>query len=418
MDTPMNDLSNHKENLIQSEEKQKQEIFNKCFYEKNEQLTKEFNKFIIKFNISRHILVSILALLILLGSILPAILIQDIKLWIKIVIISVGVIFSLLTLFYFVSKIELIKDLSNKKILIKLKNYLCFTKTNLNLDLENIHFEVMEVANSNNPYYELLIINDYKNLVGIDLDESNIKKKPAKFVYSFSNISLGKNSYRHYAKMLNNFVGSPRNYQNPLFFNIYKYLQKKPVIFHFSSIVSKYMKFYDHFFIYNINNPFGKSVIFIIIFCLTVSLDMIFFPLSINLINNKKMNINILMISIPIFHIIMYTLYKLLKLCFENIDRIDCIYSKDFDRIFIGLVKYTKTKYLKTFEFQMNNINRFIFEKEINGNNTYFYLNVEFKNNEKRQICILKNKNQEELEGLIYLLNERLFNNVDCNWKI
>ena len=115
MDTPMNDLSNHKENLIQSEEQQKQEIFNKCFYEKNEQLTKEFNKFIINFNISRHILVSILTLLILLGPILSSILIQDIKLLIKIVIISIGVIFSLLTLFYFVSKIELIKDLSNKK---------------------------------------------------------------------------------------------------------------------------------------------------------------------------------------------------------------------------------------------------------------------------------------------------------------
>ena len=77
--------------------------------------------------------------------------------------------------------------------------------------------------------------------------------------------------------MLNNFVGSPRNYQNPLFFNIYTYLQKKPIIFHFSSIVSKYMKFYDHFSIYNINNPFGKSFISIIIFCLTVSFDMIFF---------------------------------------------------------------------------------------------------------------------------------------------
>ena len=148
---------------------------------------------------------------------------------------------------------------------------------NLNLDLENIHFEVMEIANSNNPYFELLIINDYKNLIGIELDESNIKKKPSKFVYSFSNISLGKNSYRHYIKMLNNFVGSPRNYQNPLFFNIYTYLQKKPIIFHFSSIVSKYMKFYDHFSIYNINNPFDKSFISIIIFCLTVSFDMIFF---------------------------------------------------------------------------------------------------------------------------------------------
>ncbi len=35
------------------------------------------------------------------------------------------------------------------------------------------------------------------------------------------------------------------------------------------------------------------------------------------------MNINILMISIPVFHINIYILYKLLKLCFENIDRID-----------------------------------------------------------------------------------------------
>jgi len=86
------------------------------------------------------------------------------------------------------------------------------------------------------------------------------------------------------------------------------------------------------------------------------------------------MNINILIISIPVFHINMHILYKLLKLCFENIERIDCIYSKKFERIFIGLVKYTKTKYVKTVEFQMNNINRFIFEKEINGNNTYFYM--------------------------------------------
>ena len=41
---------------------------------------------------------------------------------------------------------------------------------------------------------------------------------------------------------------------------------------------------------------------------------------------------------------------------------IDIIYSKNFDRMFIGLVKYTKTSYVNIFEFQMNNINRFILE--------------------------------------------------------
>ena len=55
-----------------------------------------------------------------------------------------------------------------------------------------------------------------------------------------------------------------------------------------------------------------------------------------------------------------YIIYKLSKKFFDNIYRIDCIFSRNFDRIFIGLVKYTKTSYANTFEFQMNNIDRFI----------------------------------------------------------
>ena len=77
--------------------------------------------------------------------------------------------------------------------------------------------------------YNFFIINDFKNLVDIDLDESNIKQKPAKYLYCFDNISLGKYSRLRLIDYLNDFVGSPRDYKNPLFFNINEYLNKKQI---------------------------------------------------------------------------------------------------------------------------------------------------------------------------------------------
>jgi hypothetical protein len=55
----------------------------------------------------------------------------------------------------------------------------------------------------------------------------------------------------------------------------------------------------------------------------------------------------------------------------------------------------------------MNNISKFFIEREGNSNSK-FNLKVEFKNNTIEQVCTIKNKTQEELEGLVYLLNERL----------
>ena len=362
-------------------------------------------------------MVIIFTILILSGFVIPAILFHNIKLKIRIVIISIGVILSLLSLFYFVSKIVLIKDIINKKIIIKFKNYFCFAKNTLKIDIENLHFDVIDNQNPDNSYFILLIINDYKNLVEIDLDESNLKKKPTTFLYSFINVSVGNYNYKNYAKILNDFVGSPTNYKNPLYFNIYTYLKKNKVISQMSTNISKYMKFNDHFFSYLLIYPLNYSPIFKIITIFTVIFNVIFFSIILNYIGEEKeiKDIIILLISIFVLDIIMYILYKFLKFIFDNIDRIDCIYSNDYDRIFIGLVKYTKTKYVKTFEYQMDNISKFVFEKELNGNNISFNLNVVFKNNEKQQILTLKNKNQDELEGLIYLLNERLINNKGSN---
>ena len=69
-------------------------------------------------------------------------------------------------------RIVLIKDSLNKKILLKFFNHLDFNK-----DFKDFQND------------RIFIINDY-NLESIDLERSNIKKKPAKIFYSFTDIYL------------------------------------------------------------------------------------------------------------------------------------------------------------------------------------------------------------------------------------
>ena len=292
-----------------------------------------------------------------------------------------------------VYKIVLLKDEFNKKIIIEEINCLCYAKKKYNFDLENTHFyikkKVIYGEDGDDVNYTLFIINDYKNLVGIDLEKSNIMQKPAKYLCSFENISLGKYNRLGLINHLNDFVGSPRDYKNPLFFNINKHPKKEKIN---KKEFSSCIKFSDHFFSYDLLggfNPSGNSLLLII-------------PIG--------------LITIPVFNIIVYILYKFYKFKHYNICRIDCIYSKNFDKIFIGFVKYTHTKYVKTFEYKMDDINRFILEKELNNSNT-FKLKVLFKNNEKEQIYILNNQTQEDLEGFIYLLNERLIINSSIDFN-
>ena len=168
----------------------------------------------------------------------------------RIFIFLLGVIIELILLFFYNKKIIILKDTSNKKAIIKVINFLCFACKIIIFDLENIHFNIIP------PINRLLIINDFKNLVGIDLDDSNIKQKPAKYLYSFYNISLGRYSLSRLTEVLNDFIGSPRNYKNPLIFNINKYLKKKK---RKNYKPFSYMKFSDHFFTYHLLGEFNTS---------------------------------------------------------------------------------------------------------------------------------------------------------------
>ena len=85
--------------------------------------------------------------------------------------------------------------------------------------------------------------------------------------------------------------------------------------------------------------------------------------------------------------------------------RIDFIYSKDFDELFIGVVvKAINYSYRNTFEYQMKNVNRFILERKLNET----ILKAELKNNIYETIFCFQNLETTYSDGIIYLLNEKL----------
>ena len=112
----------------------------------------------------------------------------------------------------------------------------------------------------------------------------------------------------------------------------------------------------------------------------------------------------LILFGLIIYNILLYMIYICFKITYDKIYRIDFIFSKNFDQLFIGFVKYNQKSYINTFEFQMNEINKFIFEKENNTN--YYNLKILFKNNENQQIHRF-NRNQEELFSF---LNNKIVN--------
>ena len=90
--------------------------------------------------------------------------------------------------------------------------------------------------------------------------------------------------------------------------------------------------------------------------------------------------------------------------------RIDIIYSFNFDKLFIGISIKDKKKYINTSELFIKEIDRFILKKN-NINEKGFHLNVLLKENIDRELCYIKDK-QEELEGLIYILNEKIVDKI------
>jgi hypothetical protein len=272
------------------------------------------------------------------------------------IFLSAGIVISLLILICLFSRTEIIKDIPNKKIIFYKANIYGCRKNKFELNEKvhfhsTVHYRDTEDGSIKDVYF--YAINDFKD---VTLDLNTIKQKPLDLFHFYK--------YWEYAtnlNELNQFVGSPANYDNPLTFDIKKYMKKNQIesnpFYTFESNnygLSRIMKFSEQFFTYYIRFPYEDK--------------------------NKETDM--------------------------NLTRIDFVFSENYDEIFIGIVKSNKKSYKNTFHYEMNLINKFMINmKQTNE----IDLLVVLKNNPKAQyICSIKNILKINADGLIYLLNEKL----------
>ena len=366
--TPFNEISNSKENLIypeEPEEQDNQEIYNVNqffvdvkFPEKDDKfiMTSERDKFIFTFNCCR-VLIIVFTTIILSITIFLASGISSLKTGDRIIIILEGIILVLIILIFSKNRLEITKDKSNNKAIIKIKNFLCFTIKTIKIDLDSIYFHIKHETFTDSEGYTqvsngLIIINNNKNLLEIDLDKSNIKSKPANVFYYFKDIGFGKYEYEQLNDDLNKFVGASGDKDTSELF--------------LSDDLGGCMKLSDNYFTFYFRDPLSTSCFNRLFIFLTILSNLIFinlggfFFISLGVNNDRYKEKGYIVIGALLFvipNVILYLIYKCIKVKSKEIFRIDIIYSKDFDRIFIGLVKYIEASYVNTFEFQMNIIN-------------------------------------------------------------
>ena len=324
-----------------------------------------------------------------------------------------GITFILIVLYHNKYKIELIKDIPNRKLYIIIKNYFLCNKKKLYLNQDNIHFNIY-YRFSSDLKGTLYIINNLKDLLDIDLNISKIKEKPAEIFYDFD-ILYDKKKANKYSNDLNNFIDSPNNYQNPFSFNIQTYMKKnsndkKPLTNsspeYNSYGPSKIMKFNEHYFTYCFSTTHPRFLYICEHYCVCpIFIDILFIFAStvVFCLVNKIIVKLILIFVLIIYNLILFSVYKCIRFCKSEDIRIDFIYSKNFDKIFIGVVQENE-KYRITLEYEMKNIDNFYIE----GSNEDTYLKVLFKNKKSDYVYCLKFMTKENSEGLIYLLNEKL----------
>ena len=258
-------------------------------------------------------------------------------------------------------RLEVIKDENSGIIILNAFNFFnCLYKK---LQLTNINFYIGSIYDNrekNHIFYRLFIMKNLEKSPEIDLVSSNVKTTPLKLYYYFDHIRIYKDI--DIEKKLNGLVGN-KNYECPFKFDINRYMniklskEEKRIInqplknFYDRSSYSQYLKFCDNFYCYYLEEPFSDKT--------------------------------------------------------GDILRIDIIYSNNFDIIFIGLVNNNQKSYKNTFEFNMSIIEKFVLQK-ISYEYEGFHLKVIFKDKTNQLIYSLKKSTQENLRGLIFILNERL----------
>ena len=242
----------------------------------------------------------------------------------------ITIIYLFILLFNDKRRIEIIKEENqNEKIIIKIIHWF-YNNTISKKNMKDIHFEIDES--------KFFIVNDFPNKEEIDSDFNNIKNIPLELYEVFQEI---KNDSSNLEFELNNFIN--KTYEERLCNFIRQF---------------KFIKINDKFLTFFKNDPletifFGYDLLFwiIIIFELMIIIGI---NLNLNKFKNKKSDLYNYFISILfdlIFIFINIIIIKIINSYKRKIIlRLDRIYSKNKDRIFIGLVTFFNT-YYKTFEF-------------------------------------------------------------------
>ena len=188
-------------------------------------------------------------------------------------IIIIDLLCIVLTLYCKTKKVVFIKNEEYNLLNIKKINFFSHQTNQLNININDIFIDVIpsfyetkkkEIKINS---YSIVIINKLINEKDIEINSGNIINTPVKFYYLFEEIDE-KEKYIDIKNKLCEFINSPPEFENPLFFNIDIYMgkamdNKLPLIFG-NYLFSRYMKINEKVFIYNI--PLSKGIIPVIIF--------------------------------------------------------------------------------------------------------------------------------------------------------
>ena len=284
-------------------------------------------------------------------------------------------------------------------------------------------------------YHTLVLINTFKDGIDIDLDSSNIQNTPVTIFDLYTHVNVNKfNGQDSMKQTIKSFFGTNNNDEiNPLFFNINKYMNRQDDIFrNYDSFIkgvtlSKYVKMNAHFFTYYNKEPFKYKIRQECFSILLVLFHFFLFPLTtltstfISNPSEKEKSPKEIYFAAGFFGIILSIILYFIGIricsCLTRLTeylRIDIIYSKNFDRLFIGIMKNDEVAYIKKFLLNINEIDKFVIQKN-NFNEIGFHLKSINKGNSLVQDICYINDTQNELEGLLYILNEKLINNTNNN---
>ena len=311
-------------------------------------------------------------------------------------------VFVLLSIYFMIFKMEINK--SNNIINVNFKNIFGCDKITFTGNI-HFYFGLQHLRKYTNSYF--FVINDSK----FDLNSESIKIKPVKLFYPLKD-SINEEKYFEIKKRF-----EVNDFENPLLFDIVKYMGKnrEPSENKNKLIINKLMKFGEHFYTLYLTSPLDdnaldNNIILIHIFIFSIPFFALGFFNTFDQENNSHLLFGLIsLLFLIIIPIIIYLICLTCDRCCTGEKRMDFIYSKDFDRIFIGVVNDTQERYNKTFEYQIDEIERFFFQQSERKQN-YSNFQVVLKNKRIDEIQECRFMDKYDQEGLEYILNGKLNN--------